>query len=93
VHFHAVLLDGVYAATADGLPEFHELPPPEDREVLQAVTPFRGLAGRGDVTMTEPDLDSPFGLLVRVVDMAAFLPLWNGRALYGLNLTALWNSV
>ena len=38
VHFHLICMDGVYAAGPDGAPEFHELPPPEDAEVLQAVT-------------------------------------------------------
>src|SRR5437867_3439712 len=38
VHFHMVALDGVYSSTADGRPEFHELPPPEDEEVLQVTT-------------------------------------------------------
>jgi hypothetical protein len=44
VHFHLIGLDGVYAAGADGAPEFHELPPPEDAEVLQTVTLIAGRA-------------------------------------------------
>jgi hypothetical protein len=38
VHFHLVGLDGVYETGPDRVPEFHELPPPEDAEVLSAVT-------------------------------------------------------
>jgi hypothetical protein len=38
VHFHAAVLDGVYAANADGNPAFQELPPPEDAEVRHIVT-------------------------------------------------------
>jgi ribosomal protein S27E len=38
VHFHSIVFDGVYSATADGPPEFHELPPPENSEVLQVTT-------------------------------------------------------
>ncbi len=38
VHFHAIVIDGVYAANPDGDPEFHELPPPEDEDVLRATT-------------------------------------------------------
>src|SRR5437867_7533062 len=42
VHFHAVAIDGVYAAGPDGRPEFHELPPPDDGEVLQAASLIAG---------------------------------------------------
>ena len=42
IHFHLVGLDGVYAAGPYGAPQFHELPPPEDAEVLQAVTLIAG---------------------------------------------------
>jgi hypothetical protein len=43
LHFHLIGLDGVYAAGPDGAPEFHELPPPpEDAEVLEAVTLIAG---------------------------------------------------
>jgi hypothetical protein len=41
VHFH-IGFDGVYAAGPDGAPEFHELPPPQDAEVLQTVTLIAG---------------------------------------------------
>jgi hypothetical protein len=30
-----LVIDGVYAATEDGSPEFHQLPVPEDEEVLR----------------------------------------------------------
>ena len=42
VHFHAIIFDGIYAAGPDGRPEFHELPPPEDAEVLQVTTRIAG---------------------------------------------------
>src|SRR5437773_11866572 len=42
VHFHLIGLDGVYAAGPDGAPEFHELPAPEDQEVLEAVSLIAG---------------------------------------------------
>ena len=35
VHFHCLVIDGVYAAAEDGHPEFHVLPAPEDEEVLR----------------------------------------------------------
>ena len=37
-HFHSIVLDGVYAADSDGRPEFHQLPAPEDEEVLRLTT-------------------------------------------------------
>lgn len=37
VHFHSLVLDGVYATTLFGLPRFHPLPPPEDAEVARVV--------------------------------------------------------
>jgi hypothetical protein len=37
-HFHSLVLDGVYAADANGQPEFHELPPPEDADVVRVAT-------------------------------------------------------
>ena len=33
VHFHSLLLDGVYGEGPDGNPRFHPLPPPSDAEV------------------------------------------------------------
>ena len=32
-----VVLEGVYAAGSDGLPQFHELPPPEDADVVRVT--------------------------------------------------------
>ena len=46
IHFHLIGLDGVYAAGPDGAPEFHELPPPEDEDVLEAVTLIAGRVHR-----------------------------------------------
>jgi hypothetical protein len=37
VHFHAIVIDGVYAAGPEGRPEFHELLPPEDADGLHAT--------------------------------------------------------
>jgi len=37
VHFHSLLLDGVYAPGPDGAFRFHPLPPPEDAEVERLV--------------------------------------------------------
>ncbi len=37
-HFHCLVIDGVYAAGEDGRPEFHQLPAPEDEEVLRLTT-------------------------------------------------------
>ena len=34
VHFHSMVIDGVYAAGEDGPPRFHPLPAPEDEDVL-----------------------------------------------------------
>jgi hypothetical protein len=34
-HFHCLVLDGVYAAGANGQPEFHQLPAPENEDVLR----------------------------------------------------------
>jgi hypothetical protein len=46
VHFHSLVLDGVYAAGPDGMPRFHLLPPPEDAEVSRvAADVARRLAG------------------------------------------------
>src|SRR2546425_12186387 len=38
LHFHCLVTDGVYAAGEDGRPEFHELPLPEDEDVLRLTT-------------------------------------------------------
>ena len=37
-HFHCLAIDGVYAAGEDGRPEFHQLPAPEDEDVLRLTT-------------------------------------------------------
>jgi hypothetical protein len=46
VHFHLIGLDGVYAAGPAATPEFHELPPPEDEDVLEVVTLIAGRVQR-----------------------------------------------
>jgi hypothetical protein len=57
-HFHCIALDGIYAAGGDGRPEFHQLPAPENEEVLdlttlvaervQSLLKRRGLDGEAD---------------------------------------------
>jgi hypothetical protein len=37
VHFHSLLLDGVYETSPYGSPRFHPLPPPDDDEVARVV--------------------------------------------------------
>jgi hypothetical protein len=37
-HFHSIVIEGVYSAGADGMPEFRELPAPEDSEVVEVTT-------------------------------------------------------
>ena len=36
-HFHSLVIQGVYAADENGQPEFHELPPPEDADVVRVA--------------------------------------------------------
>ena len=38
LHFHCLVIDGVYASGEDGRPEFHELPAPENEDVLRLTT-------------------------------------------------------
>ena len=55
LHFHSLVLDGVYAREISGALRFHPLPPPEDREVallagaiarrIVRLLERRGLAG------------------------------------------------
>jgi hypothetical protein len=64
VHFHSLLLDGVYAPGPDGAPRFHPLPPPEDAEVERVVDHVarriarllerRGLGPESDPTEADP---------------------------------------
>src|SRR6516225_7073402 len=42
VHFHVLVLDGVYVRNGDGPPEFHELLAPEDIEVVQLAALVAG---------------------------------------------------
>jgi len=37
-HFHSLVIDGVYVGGDDGPPRFHQLPAPEDEDVLRLVT-------------------------------------------------------
>jgi len=76
VHFHLIGLDGVYAAGPDAAPEFHELPAPEDQEVLEAVTLIadrvqrmierRGLENEADILVeNDPGLAALYASGVR----------------------------
>ncbi len=76
VHFHLAAIDGVYAAAADGQPEFHELAPPEDGDVLQVTTLIarrvlglierRGLENEADpLSETDPGLAALYAAAVR----------------------------
>ena len=37
-HFHCLVLDGAYAAGESGRPEFHQLPAPENEDILRLTT-------------------------------------------------------
>ena len=41
VHFHTLLLEGVFALGADGTTRFHPAPPPTDREVAHLLATIR----------------------------------------------------
>lgn len=60
VHFHSLVLDGVYARTPEGRLRFYVLPPPEDAEVARVATQVarriqRLLERRGLAEDEEPD--------------------------------------
>ena len=64
VHFHSMVIDGVYAADASGRPEFHQLPAPEDQDVLRLTALVNErvrslLEGRGLGTAAEPQQADP----------------------------------
>ena len=76
LHFHMAAIDGVYAANSEGQPEFHELPLPEDAEVLQAAALIaervtgmierRGLENEPDpLSENDPGLASLYAAVVR----------------------------
>jgi hypothetical protein len=46
VHFHALGLDGVFAASADGSLRFHLLPPPTDADIARLVAAIARRIGR-----------------------------------------------
>jgi hypothetical protein len=64
VHFHSLLLDGVYAPGPNGALRFHPLPPPEDAEVERVLEQVarriarllerRGLGPEGDPSEVDP---------------------------------------
>jgi hypothetical protein len=63
-HFHRLVLDGVYAAGENGRPEFHQLPAPENEDVLRLTTLVnervesllkrRGLGAEAEVQEADP---------------------------------------
>src|SRR5947199_9638209 len=62
VHFHTLLLDGVFAAGEDGSLEFHAAEPPSDEEVARRLATIyrrvqRLLARRGLDVDDAPDVD------------------------------------
>ena len=76
VHFHAIVIDGVYAAGPEGRPEFHELSPPEDADVLHATALIaswvvdmirrRGLEDEADaLSDSDPGLAALYAAAVR----------------------------
>ena len=64
VHFHSMVIDGVYAAGASGHPEFHQLPAPEENDVLhltalvnervRSLLERRGLGSEADPQQADP---------------------------------------
>ena len=64
VHFHSMVIDGVYAAGDDGRPRFHQLPVPEDEDVLRltalvnqrvrSLLERRGLGTEADPQQADP---------------------------------------
>jgi hypothetical protein len=46
VHFHALVLDGVYARSAEGTPRFYPLRPPDDTEVERVARQVARRLGR-----------------------------------------------
>ena len=64
VHFHSMVIDGVYAAGEDGRPRFHQLPAPEDQDVIhltalvnervQSLLERRGLGTEADPQQADP---------------------------------------
>jgi hypothetical protein len=66
VHFHSLLLDGVYASERDGVLRFDSLPPPDDAEVARVVSQVakrvaRLLERRGSGPDSDPSEADPLG--------------------------------
>jgi hypothetical protein len=62
VHFHSLLLDGVFAEAADGTLEFHPADPPSDEDVARLLATIRRrvlrlLVRRGLAAEDAPDVD------------------------------------
>jgi hypothetical protein len=76
VHFHSMVIDGVYAAGDDGHPRFHPLPAPEDHAVLRLTTVVnervrallepRGLGAEADPQEADPLSEDDPGLAALV---------------------------
>ncbi len=64
LHFHSMVIDGVYAAGNDGTPRFHPLPAPDDEDVLhlttrvaervQSLLERQGLSAEADSQQADP---------------------------------------
>ena len=63
VHFHTLVLDGVFAETETGLLRFHPAPPPSDEEVARLLatirTRVRRLLERRGLELQDADLAPP----------------------------------
>jgi len=58
LHFHSLVLDGVYAPGPDGRMRFHPLPPPDDAEVARVARRVaRGIARRLEKEGLGPEAD------------------------------------
>src|SRR5438094_7034777 len=80
-HFHSLVIHGVYAADENSQPEFHELPPPEDADVVrvaalvaqrvESLLKRRGLGPDGDsdtaeaLSRDEPGLAAIYSASIR----------------------------
>jgi len=80
-HFHSLVIQGVYAADENSQPEFHELPPPEDADVVrvaalvaqrvESLLKRRGLGPDGDsdtaeaLSRDEPGLAAIYSASIR----------------------------
>lgn len=72
VHFHTLLLEGVFARGADGMTRFHPAPPPTDREVARLLATIRTRILR---LLRRRDVLTPDGEDVEADPLAADAPV------------------